>query len=590
MDFHSLTKGEIPLKTIFRFLLLVFLVSTNMNPLRAQVVHTGVLCVDDDNRSSTQNGTSRYPYIDIQTAIANAADNDTLLVAAGSYGKIDNMGKPLSILGGYAGGTTASYNAGTGGDFSIRTMNPSLTIISGGVDSIGVILTRFSFDPFSFVFDNFTVKNSKKGIVFDVAVSWPLVDNVTLSNNIIENNGQPGVTTAGSGVLVAGNNHRVLNNIIRKNHGGRGPGLCGNFTPSDSLLVEGNLIENNTGYDDHASGVYLGGYVILRNNTISGNYLQNSYGWGGGVLILGIAHMSFNVIKNNFCPSYGGGVFVDDGGTAYLDHELIYNNRTSLYGAGIAVDNTATDSSHVYLTNCTIVNNHSPDTLGGNAIYLDNISFGTLRNCVLAGNGDDFYINTTSALTVTYTLSQEGFTGQGNFTADPLFADTSKEDFHLKSKGGRYAPISRTWVIDGVHSPAIDAGDLTSVYSNEPAPNGNRIDLGCYGNTMYASKSFSVTGIQHKTTDLPTHFSLSQNYPNPFNPSTTISFGLASKSFVSLRVFNGLGREVSTILSEELPAGSYSQNWNAAGLASGVYFYRLQTGSFTETKKLLLLR
>jgi len=577
-------------KNIFRFLMLVFLISTNMNRLLAQAVQTAVLCVDDNNLSSTQNGSRRYPFNGIQTAIANAADNDTILVAVGIYGRIDNLGKPLAILGGYAGGTTASYNAGTGGDFSIRTINPSLTIISGGADSIGVNLTRFNFNPFSLVFDNFSVRNSKKGIVFDVAVSWPHVDNVTISNNIVENNGQPGVITSGAGVWVAGNNHRVLNNIIRNNHGGRGAGLSGNFTPSDSLLVEGNLIENNTGYDDHGAGVYLGGYVTIRNNIISGNYLQNSYGWGGGVLILGIAHMSFNVIKKNFCPTYGGAVFVDDGGIAYMDHELIYNNRTSLYGAGIAVDNTATDSSHVYLTNCTIVNNYSPDTLGGNAIYLDNSSFGTLRNCVLAGNGDDFYINTGSALTVTYTLSQEGFTGLGNFKADPLFADTLNKDFHLKSKGGRYAPKSQAWVVDGVHSPAIDAGDLTSSYSNEPAPSGNRINLGCYGNTMYASKSHSVSDIQKITTDLPTHFSLGQNYPNPFNPATTITFGLASKSFVSLRVFNVLGREVSILVSEELPAGTYSQNWNAAGLASGVYFYCLQTGSFTDTKKLLLLR
>lgn len=570
--------------------MLVFLISTNMNRLPAQAVQTAVLCVDDNNLSSTQNGSRRYPYNGIQTAIANAADNDTILVAVGMYGRIDNLGKPLAILGGYAGGPTASYNAGTGGDFSVRTINPSLTIISGGVDSIGVNLTRFNFNPFSFLFDNFVVRTSKKGIVFDVAVSWPHVGNVTISNNIIENNGQPGVITSGAGVWVAGNNHRVLNNIIRNNHGGRGAGLSGNFTPSDSLLVEGNLIENNTGYDDHGAGVYLGGYVTIRNNIISGNYLQNSYGWGGGVLILGIAHMSFNVIKNNYCPTYGGGVFVDDGGIAYLDHELIYNNRTALYGAGIAVDNTATDSSHVYLTNCTIVNNYSPDTLGGNAIYLDNSSFGTLRNCILAGNGDDFYINTGSALTVTYTLSQEGFTGQGNFKADPLFADTLNKDFHLKSKGGRYVPKSQAWVIDGVHSPAIDAGDLASASSNEPAPSGNRINLGCYGNTMYASKSLAGTDIQKITADLPTHFSLGQNYPNPFNPTTTISFGLASKSFVSLRVFNVLGREVSILVSEELPAGTYSQNWNAAGLASGVYFYCLQTGSFTETKKLLLLR
>jgi hypothetical protein len=93
-------------------------------------------------------------------------------------------------------------------------------------------------------------------------------------------------------------------------------------------------------------------------------------------------------------------------------------------------------------------------------------------------------------------------------------------------------------------------------------------------------------------------FYLEQNYPNPFNPSTAISFGLPSQSFVSLKVFDALGREVATIISEELSAGYYSRQWNAANMASGIYFYRLQArqisggqvGVFTETKKLILLR
>ena len=72
--------------------------------------------------------------------------------------------------------------------------------------------------------------------------------------------------------------------------------------------------------------------------------------------------------------------------------------------------------------------------------------------------------------------------------------------------------------------------------------------------------------------------------------SDLISFSLPSKSFVSLKVFDALGREVTILLSEQLPAGKYSLQWNAVGLPSGVYFYRLQAGSFTETKKLLLLR
>lgn len=85
-------------------------------------------------------------------------------------------------------------------------------------------------------------------------------------------------------------------------------------------------------------------------------------------------------------------------------------------------------------------------------------------------------------------------------------------------------------------------------------------------------------------------FSLIQNYPNPFNSSTTIAFNLRSKSFVSLKIFDALGKEVATLVSEELPAGTYTRQWSAVNMPSGVYFNRLQTGSFTETKKLILQR
>ena len=88
----------------------------------------------------------------------------------------------------------------------------------------------------------------------------------------------------------------------------------------------------------------------------------------------------------------------------------------------------------------------------------------------------------------------------------------------------------------------------------------------------------------------PEAFVLFQNYPNPFNPSTSISFALPSKSFVSLKVFDLLGREVATLMNGQKPAGTYTQKWYAGNFPSGVYFYRLQAGSFTVTKKLLLLR
>jgi hypothetical protein len=89
---------------------------------------------------------------------------------------------------------------------------------------------------------------------------------------------------------------------------------------------------------------------------------------------------------------------------------------------------------------------------------------------------------------------------------------------------------------------------------------------------------------------LPEDFILHQNYPNPFNPSTRISFSIPHSSFVSLRVYDLLGREVATLVNEQLGTGNYERTFNAEGLTSGVYFYRLQAGGFVQTKKLLLLR
>jgi hypothetical protein len=89
---------------------------------------------------------------------------------------------------------------------------------------------------------------------------------------------------------------------------------------------------------------------------------------------------------------------------------------------------------------------------------------------------------------------------------------------------------------------------------------------------------------------MPANYSLGQNYPNPFNPTTTISFNLPAKSFVSVKVFDALGREVAVLVGEELSPGTYSREWNAVNAPSGLYLYRLQAGQYTETKKMILLR
>jgi len=85
-------------------------------------------------------------------------------------------------------------------------------------------------------------------------------------------------------------------------------------------------------------------------------------------------------------------------------------------------------------------------------------------------------------------------------------------------------------------------------------------------------------------------YSLSQNYPNPFNPTTSIQYAISSRQFVTLKVYDVLGNEIETLINEEKSAGSYEVEFNAIGLSSGIYFYRLQAGSFIETKKMILLQ
>ena len=88
----------------------------------------------------------------------------------------------------------------------------------------------------------------------------------------------------------------------------------------------------------------------------------------------------------------------------------------------------------------------------------------------------------------------------------------------------------------------------------------------------------------------PNEFKLYDNYPNPFNPTTIIRYAIPEASFTSIKIYNGLGKEVSTLVNETKTAGTYEVEFNASDLSSGVYFYTLQAGSFKETKKMILTK
>ncbi len=105
---------------------------------------------------------------------------------------------------------------------------------------------------------------------------------------------------------------------------------------------------------------------------------------------------------------------------------------------------------------------------------------------------------------------------------------------------------------------------------------------------LYFNRFALITNIGNSET--PVSYSLSQNYPNPFNPTTKISFNLAKNGFVTMKVFNILGKEVGTLVKGNYSAGSYSVDFNASKLSSGVYFYSLEVNGFRDMKKMMLIK
>jgi hypothetical protein len=129
----------------------------------------------------------------------------------------------------------------------------------------------------------------------------------------------------------------------------------------------------------------------------------------------------------------------------------------------------------------------------------------------------------------------------------------------------------------------LSSGDgcATTTWSSSSAPPGR-------ANTRFVVNP--LIGIGNNNTEIPNVYSLSQNYPNPFNPVTQIKFGIPKQGFVTLKVYDILGREVAQLVNTVKAAGTYVIDFDASKLASGTYFYRIESGSFTDVKKMVLIK
>ncbi len=163
---------------------------------------------------------------------------------------------------------------------------------------------------------------------------------------------------------------------------------------------------------------------------------------------------------------------------------------------------------------------------------------------------------------------------------------TSLTGASIQLPSGLYSITNQTSVIDNnfnfVNINQLSVGQQVVVWSTiDPLSNRTALQLQLITN--------SPTVVENNNA-VVNEFALKQNYPNPFNPSTVISFTITSSQLVTLKVYNAIGEEVRTLINSGLAKGTYNINFNAAGLSSGMYFYRLESGSQVQVKKMMLLK
>ena len=544
------------------------------------------LCVDG-SASGSDSGTPSNPYKTIQKAIINAANGDIIKVAKGTYSEaVEILNKKVQLLGGFSGN----------GNFNTANPQTNETIING-TNAAPCIYVEIEGAAISgtLKISGFTIRNGQRGI--ELGKGWSeSLDNILIENNIIEYNGLQNDSQWGGGIGLAGKNVTIKNNIIRNNKSGRG-GAIGVLAMPANFLIEGNRIEKNTGYDHHAGGVCVDGTGTVTKNIFDGNIGAQgfSYGWGGAILISAPSktattdvRLSYNIYRNNYVPSCGAAIFVDDRATVRMEHELIYKNRSKENGSAVYVDADWIDTlctppiqpSVLYMNNCTVFGN-TTEAASGAAVFVQG-SITHIENCIFWNNGKDFVLDVNSGgtpvpgatLTVNYTLTQQGYTGTGNISSNPLFADATNGDFHEKSVYGRYNPTTGIFDNDGETSPAIDAGNPASPYSKEQQPNGGRVNMGCYGNTAEASKGATAGGVEN---NVHIQWKISQN---PAKESIIIT-DLPIPS--NVEIFDITGKKVYSSLTN-----NEQTTINTTCLGNGVYIVQVKNRDTVTNRKLIV--
>jgi len=311
----------------------------------------------------------------------------------------------------------------------------------------------------------------------------------------------------GGGVYIDGGSSKLTKCLFNCNLGDYGGGIYnkGSYPIVSSCIFTRNSAEIEGGGMYNWGGSVNGEYPKV----VYCRFISNSAAVGGGVLNLDCDPMFSGCLFSGNMAEIDGGGMCDNQGNPTL-FNCVFNTNSAIRGGGLH-----NNYSEEILNNCTFCDNLAQYCGGG--IYSSGRSNTRVTNCILWGNsapkGPEIALFETETcgracpiVSVLYCNVKGGQANvyvsakciipnnlkwaSGNIDADPCFADPNRDDYHLKSQAGRWDPNIQAWVQDHVTSPCIDAGDMASPIGLEPFPNGGIINMGAYGGTAEASKSY----------------------------------------------------------------------------------------------------
>ena len=317
-----------------------------------------------------------------------------------------------------------------------------------------------------------------------------ILDGLTITNGYASGSGRE---NWGGGIYCENSSPTIINCAIIENTNGGGI-HCYESDPN----ITNCAITGNIGSGIACTSLSNGSNAMITNCTITGNI-------GGGIFCY-VSDPSITncTISENTAVSWGGGIFCLAGSPKITSCTITGNSVESAgyYRGGGGISGVG--ASRPTMVNCTFSANTA--TYGG-AILCDEYSHPLLLNCILWGNnatyGPEIAMDSGdwgSSLSISYSNLKGGqagiydvdklYWGPGNIDTDPCFSDPCSGDYHLKSQAGRWDPNSESWVTDANTNLCIDAGDMASPVGYEPFPNGGIINMGAYGGTGEASKSY----------------------------------------------------------------------------------------------------